>query len=314
MSLYDVFYPNQFIIVPFSAPPASDSWDFWFILKTFGPGIVTAIFTGTIAILAYRIARTQREIAANKYDLDLFDKRYEIFENFIPCYDKINKLDIKEYDDNIIKQFDNDQIDFNKFFKHQTKQIFLIKDFIDNDLLLIINKLEKASRIFGNITKDNVKKFKNTIYDFQKEKNKFILRFIISDNTTYNEVENKIYPLYERGHDSFYNDKIKKHEEDILAHKKKIEKLNADINSFSDEATKIYIEKNISEHNNSILSINRIIKTTQSSFSRHKEDLEKYNFELKYLIETIYSLKTEFLKMYNIMDTYLSIKEDAYKK
>lgn len=180
MSLYDLFEHTQLVIVPMidylpipSDPPAPDKWDFWFILKTFGPGIVTALFTGTIAILAYRIAKTQREIAANKYDLDLFDKRYEIFENFIPCHDKINELDLKEYDDNIIKQFDNDQIDFNEISKYQIEQISLIKNFIENDLSLIVNKLEKASRIFGSIKKDKVKDFKKQLLIFRKEKKIF---------------------------------------------------------------------------------------------------------------------------------------------
>ena len=53
-----------------------DVWDFWFILKTFGPGCIA----GFIALMALSVALTQRKIAANKYNLDLFDKRYEIYE------------------------------------------------------------------------------------------------------------------------------------------------------------------------------------------------------------------------------------------
>nr|WP_220572361.1 hypothetical protein [Gluconobacter oxydans] len=60
-----------------------DVWDFWFILKTFGPGCIA----GLIALMALSVALTQRKIAANKYNLDLFDKRYEIYERLNSFYD-----------------------------------------------------------------------------------------------------------------------------------------------------------------------------------------------------------------------------------
>lgn len=60
-----------------------DVWNFWFILKTFGPSCIA----GSIALMALFVARTQRKIAANKYNLDLFDKRYEIYEKLHSVYD-----------------------------------------------------------------------------------------------------------------------------------------------------------------------------------------------------------------------------------
>lgn len=60
-----------------------DVWDFWFILKTFGPSCIA----GSIALMAFVVAVTQRKIAANKYNLDLFDKRYEIYEKLNSFYD-----------------------------------------------------------------------------------------------------------------------------------------------------------------------------------------------------------------------------------
>ncbi|MCW4589614.1 hypothetical protein NO263_03365 [Gluconacetobacter entanii] len=50
--------------------------------------------TGSIASAAYFVARSQREIATNKYNLDLFDKRWEIYKEFYPFYtDKNNIFD-----------------------------------------------------------------------------------------------------------------------------------------------------------------------------------------------------------------------------
>ncbi|MFT9324755.1 MAG: hypothetical protein ABF537_11535, partial [Acetobacter sp.] len=73
------FYPFGFSI------GEPDVWDFWFILKTFGPGCIA----GLIALMALSVALTQRKIAANKYNLDLFDKRYEIYEKLNTFYDSI---------------------------------------------------------------------------------------------------------------------------------------------------------------------------------------------------------------------------------
>lgn len=60
-----------------------DVWNFWFVLKTFGPSCIA----GSIALMALFVALTQRKIAANKYNLDLFDKRYEIYEKLYSFYD-----------------------------------------------------------------------------------------------------------------------------------------------------------------------------------------------------------------------------------
>lgn len=44
--------------------------------------------------MAYFVARTQREIAENKYNLDLFDKRYPLYEEFDKEYTKTIKNDV----------------------------------------------------------------------------------------------------------------------------------------------------------------------------------------------------------------------------
>ncbi|MFT8419758.1 MAG: hypothetical protein ABF636_13160 [Acetobacter sp.] len=71
-----------------------DVWNFWFILKTFGPSCIA----GSIALMALFVALTQRKIAANKYNLDLFDKRYEIYEKLNSFYDsQINHSVVLNY-------------------------------------------------------------------------------------------------------------------------------------------------------------------------------------------------------------------------
>lgn len=72
-----------------STPDDWSNWHLW--VKTFGPGIITACVTGSIASAAYIVARTQREIASNKYKLDLFDKRWSVFEEFYDIYNNIEK-------------------------------------------------------------------------------------------------------------------------------------------------------------------------------------------------------------------------------
>ncbi|MCC6104350.1 hypothetical protein [Acetobacter sp.] len=71
--------------------PVVESWiDGWPALKV----IIPSLITGSIATMAYNVAKTQREIAANKYNLDLFDKRYEVFKEFDPLYNKIKNENI----------------------------------------------------------------------------------------------------------------------------------------------------------------------------------------------------------------------------
>ncbi|WP_406239926.1 hypothetical protein ACF3NX_13025 (plasmid) [Acetobacter orientalis] len=87
MSVYDLFEHTQFLIVP----PAPDNWnDPCFYIKTFGPGIIAACIAG----MALVVALTQRKIAANKYNLDLFDKRYEIYNEIIKLRRKVITGDI----------------------------------------------------------------------------------------------------------------------------------------------------------------------------------------------------------------------------
>ncbi|MBS1016884.1 hypothetical protein [Acetobacter persici] len=69
----------------------------WSFVKTFGPGIITACVTGSIASAAYIVARTQREIAENKYKLDLFDKRLPLYEKYNEMYKELKDADLVSY-------------------------------------------------------------------------------------------------------------------------------------------------------------------------------------------------------------------------
>lgn len=87
------------------------SWlDNWPTIKTFGPSMITGSVTAFMASLAYFVSRAQREIAANKYNLDLFDKRYPIYEEFDKCFSTLkyvkNEDILKENCKNIFKNKD----------------------------------------------------------------------------------------------------------------------------------------------------------------------------------------------------------------
>lgn len=66
-----------------------DDWTDWhFLLKTFAP-VGVALASALIASLAFSVAKTQKTIASNKYNMDLFDKRWSVFEEFYILYKEI---------------------------------------------------------------------------------------------------------------------------------------------------------------------------------------------------------------------------------
>lgn len=74
---------------------SSDPWTLLFFVKTFG----SALITGGIAFLAFRIASSQRVIASNKYNLDLFDRRYVAFSEYETAQLEIENLKHPEIED-----------------------------------------------------------------------------------------------------------------------------------------------------------------------------------------------------------------------
>lgn len=111
-----------------------DDWSNWhFLVKTFGP----ALMAGFIAVLAYRVANTQKTIATNKYNLDMFDKRWSVFEDFY-----------KEY----------------KFYN----EIHIMSDFFIGEKINIMKKiLLKAERFFEDITILDFYTFQKHIVELQ---------------------------------------------------------------------------------------------------------------------------------------------------
>ncbi|MBS1016881.1 hypothetical protein KBX73_14885 [Acetobacter persici] len=72
--------------------PAVTSWvDNHPLLKIIIPSLITGTVAASIGSLAYRVAYNQREIAANKYKLDLFDKRFPIYEEFKENFSGLSK-------------------------------------------------------------------------------------------------------------------------------------------------------------------------------------------------------------------------------
>lgn len=125
-----------------STPDDWSNWHLW--AKTFGP----AMIAGCIAFLAYRVARTQKTIATNKYNLDMFDKRFEVFEEYHDFREKILSYDKREYK----KGVDDYKI---IFCIKQLKKIML-----------------KAYLLYDNLTVHIIKKhyfYKGKIEDIYKE-------------------------------------------------------------------------------------------------------------------------------------------------
>ncbi|WP_336764001.1 hypothetical protein [Asaia sp. VD9] len=153
-----------------STPDNWSSWHMW--AKTFGPGIVTACVTGSIASAAYIVARTQREIAANKYDLDLFDKRYPLFEKINEAAEKTESYDTRNecvYED--IKLADYSK-EVNSRRKLYISHINKIRAFDTSSIEVIYDEINKSVRLYRNITPEMVDLLKKNIKEFNEIKNK----------------------------------------------------------------------------------------------------------------------------------------------
>lgn len=295
MPPYDFFQQIQYIPVYLSPPP--DNWgDYHFYIKTFGPGVVTAIFTGTIAIFAYRVARTQRTIAANKYALDLFDKRYEIFDSMIKTHDKITKFEILDYDRNTFSKAKLDMTTPFVFATELCKVIECIHNFMLKEFKDISSKLEKSARIFQKITKNDVERFKKVLHEFEDQKNAFFMKL-------------PGYPEYDQKN-------IKKHFVDICIY--------GSIHNF--QQTKNFYNNKIESHisnfengktheddKNKCINIEKgKIDKEEKKHKERRKELCQFDKELYELILKMIFLKESFIEMYDTMNEYLYISEKAY--
>ncbi|MBS1032917.1 hypothetical protein JK192_16320, partial [Gluconobacter cerinus] len=214
-----------------STPDNWSSWHIW--AKTFGPGIITACVTGSIASAAYIVARTQREIAANKYDLDLFDKRYPLFEKINDAAEKIEKYDTrKECIDENIQLLDT----YEKIHSHCDQYIIYIEkisNFNIDVIKSIYDEINKSVRLYRNITPEKVSLLKEKIEILNKNKYK---------TYKFNEHENKICDTT----DLYLNIYLKKMHENII--------------KFSRGQELEHFERKIQEHKNYIHDIKNKIE------------------------------------------------------
>lgn len=256
--------------------------------------MVTAIFTGTIAIFAYRVARTQRTIAANKYALDLFDKRYEIFDSMIKTHDKITKFKILDYDRNTLPKAELNMTKPFDFAAELCKVIECIHNFMLKEFKDISSKLEKSARIFQKITKNDVESFKKVLHEFEDQKNAFFMKLPGYPEYDQKSIEKHFEEIYIYGsinnyekEENFRDNKIK-----LYTTKCNNEKISVDKYYINDIREKFYIiEKNHKEN---------------------RKELCEYDKKLCELIPKMKYLKKTFIKMYDTMNEYLYISEKAY--
>lgn len=258
-----------------STPDNWSSWHIW--ARTFGPSIVTACVTGSIASAAYIVAKTQREIAANKYDLDLFDKRYPLFEKINDAAEKIEKYDTgKECIVENIQLLDTHE----KIWSHCDQYITYIgriSDFNIDIIKSIYDEINKSVRLYRNITPERVSLLKEKIEILNTNKDK-----------TYRYKRNK-YKIYD-----VKNTYLKDHLMEIYTNIIK-----------SSRESKIELIKN------EIKKIKNLIYQIENKIEPHNnygnEDGRKY---IKIHEDTI-SSKTEELNIFIEKETYFN---DEYEK
>ncbi|MGY8604802.1 hypothetical protein ACTVH1_03650 [Gluconobacter cerinus] len=120
------------------------------------PTIFSSSISAVIAFIAFCVAFTQREIAKNKYNLDLFDKRYQVYKEYydflktISATVKLNKdLWIKEVNCKEISElfniFENIIMRINMLYKDKREEIISI--YIEKMQSMTANELIKSSYI-----------------------------------------------------------------------------------------------------------------------------------------------------------------------
>ncbi|MDG6095643.1 hypothetical protein LOC54_11190 [Acetobacter sp. AN02] len=295
-----------------STPDDWSSWHIW--VRTFGPGIITACVTSSIASAAYIVARTQREIAANKYDLDLFDKRYPLFEKINDAAEKIEKYDTgKECIVENIQSLDT----YEKIISHRNQCIIYverIRNFNTEVIKNVYDEINKSVRLYRNITPEKVSILKNKIellnknktYEYKGIEYTFCgtvdacLEFYLEDMQN-----NIIQSLRDNILEGFEN-KIREHENYIHCIENKIEPYN----NYGDEEIKNYVKK----HKDIILS-----KTRDKNIFIENEIYfnDKYNEFISYISEsfkTMNEIQSCIIFIRDEMNKHLNVSDVSYKK
>lgn len=110
--------------------------------------ILSIFFTPILALMAFGVAYSQREIAANKYKLDLFFKRFELYNEYTKFYDDLilkpsreKCLDISEIYE---KKSILDKLD-KLYFSGQYDLVLRVKDLISDTYVDYKNEYPKNS-------------------------------------------------------------------------------------------------------------------------------------------------------------------------
>ncbi|ARW49513.1 hypothetical protein [Acetobacter pasteurianus] len=147
---------------------ASQSNTLWEIGKIAIPSI--------IAFMAFSVARSQREIASNKYDLDLFNKRLDNYDDFVKEFNNLTTKDevkikecIDKFGDNI-KIIEKCNVLFSGLSTEANKMKLLYIDYCDCSGILseISSKREEIDKIQEEMKPLNIK-----ISELQKDIQKF---------------------------------------------------------------------------------------------------------------------------------------------
>lgn len=297
-----------------STPDNWSSWHMW--AKTFGPGIITACVTGSIASAAYIVARTQREIAANKYDLDLFDKRYPLFEKINDAAEKIEKYDTgKECIDGNIQLLDT----HNEIRSHCDQYIIYIqkiRDFNIDAIKSIYDEINKSVRLYRNITPEKVSLLKekieilnenkNKTYQFEDNENKIC--DTTDSNLNYyliNMHKNIIKSVRKQRLKSFKNE-IHKHENHVHDIKNKI----APYNNYGDKE-----EREVMNYYEKIISS---LQEEKNYFIENEIYFnEKYEEFISYISESFNAMneiKSCIIFIRNEMNKHLNVSDVSYQK
>nr|WP_156475426.1 hypothetical protein [Gluconobacter thailandicus] len=297
-----------------STPDNWSSWHIW--VRTFGPGIITACVTGSIAAAAYIVARTQREIAANKYDLDLFDKRYPLFEKINDAAEKIENYDTeKEFIVENIQSLDT----YEKIHSHCNQFIIYISKISNFNIEVIINiydEINKSVRLYRNITPEKVSllkskieilnKNKNKTYEFDSNKNKIC-------DTTDTNLRSYLLNMHRNIIKSSRNEKLDNIEVQIKGHKDDIHKIENKLephNNYTYEDGR----RDIREHEYLIHSLTK----EKNNFIQNEVPINNEYQEFIYYISESFNamneIKSCIIFIREEMNKHLNVSDVSYKK
>lgn len=290
-----------------------DDWSNWhFLAKTFGPGLIA----GLIASAAYIVARTQREIASNKYDLDLFDKRYPLFEKVNAYADKVEKYDTK-----------NNYIMGNIHSVNSHKQLISycgiciddlekIENFNIKNIDSIYDDITKSVKLYKNITPEMVSKLKSNVNSFfehhQKTADTDLSIFRICNTRNENHFD-YIKNLHRNASEIFRNE-IKKHHLNLIRnHVKNICKLRYDKN-IKRLHSALEIDIRAADNKDIIESEKEKLRDFLKNKDKSILELDDFNIYVCKSFKLMNKIKSTLIFIRNEMDKHLTISEVPYKK